>query len=199
MTDERKVDASDDDIAVVCRNLTDDRSSTGYDRWFIADLLSALHARALAAEKERDEATFAMTAAMQRVSYLETSKLGFVEALDACNRGLELWKDKPYNAKWWKRIDGTPIPNNLLCCIAEILGQTANADRSQRDAAVAELAQVKAGNESLRDAAKSGLRAMATSEAVIDEINSRTPIGWAPNDTDDNGDDLLSGYDEKPW
>ena len=62
-----------------------------------ADLIDALEEQrdhlssALAqAVKERDEARAAMNAALQRVSYLSTSKLGFVEALDACQRGLEL-------------------------------------------------------------------------------------------------------------
>jgi hypothetical protein len=34
------------------------------------------------------------------------------------------------DAAWWRRIDGTPIPNDLLVCIAEIFGQTANANRA---------------------------------------------------------------------
>ena len=96
------------------------------------------------------EAEIISTAALQRSSYLANTKLGFVEALDACQRGLALWRDKPHNFKWWNRIDGTPIPNDLLVCIAEILQHTANADRVQRDAVLAELAQVKAENEKLR-------------------------------------------------
>ena len=76
------------------------------------------------------EAEIISTAALQRSTYLANTKLGFVEALDACQRGLTLWRDKPHNFKWWNRIDGTPIPNDLLVCIAEILGQTANADRA---------------------------------------------------------------------
>ena len=34
-------------------------------------------------------------------------------------KGLEDWKSKGWNKKWWKRIDGTPIPNDLIVCIAE--------------------------------------------------------------------------------
>jgi hypothetical protein len=71
------------------------------------------------------------------------TKLGFVEALDACQRGLALWRDKPHNFKWWNRIDGTPIPNDLLVCIAEILQQTANADRVNLTTANAEIAQMR--------------------------------------------------------
>ena len=54
------------------------------------NLVSAIASALAQAVKERDEARAAMNAALQRVSYLSTSKLGFVEALDACQRGLEL-------------------------------------------------------------------------------------------------------------
>ena len=148
MTDERKVDVSADD------DLFDDQiadaiweaASNGEGRITAVSLRRELTLLGLQiiskayhdsvssardeAVRERDEARVAMNAALQRVSYLSTSKLGFVEALDACQRGLELWRDKPYNAKWWRRIDGTPIPNDMLVCIAEIFGQTANADRA---------------------------------------------------------------------
>lgn len=43
----------------------------------------------------------------------------FVQAMDAVERGLRVWREKPHNAKWWRRIDGTPIPNDLCVCIAE--------------------------------------------------------------------------------
>ena len=147
MTDVGKIDTSREAVAKRLERL-ESLAERGWIDGDVVDLVSALSAergqlsaRLAACERERDEARVAMNAALQRVSYLSTSKLGFVEALDACQRGLELWRDKPYNAKWWRRIDGTPIPNDLLCNIAEILGQTANADRAQRDAALAELAQ----------------------------------------------------------
>jgi hypothetical protein len=41
------------------------------------------------------------------------------EAIETAQRGLERWKAKPHNAKWWRRIDGTPIPNDLIVNIAE--------------------------------------------------------------------------------
>lgn len=33
-------------------------------------------------------------------------------------RGFDVWKDKEHNAKWFRKIDGTPIPNDLVVCIA---------------------------------------------------------------------------------
>jgi hypothetical protein len=50
-------------------------------------------------------------------------RLDFVEALTIVKSGLERWKLKPHNAKWWKIIDGTPIPNDLCVNIAEVLAE----------------------------------------------------------------------------
>lgn len=47
----------------------------------------------------------------------------FVDYLQRVQVGIDAWKNKPHNAKWWKRIDGTPIPNDLAVCIAEALGR----------------------------------------------------------------------------
>ena len=93
------------------------------------------------AERERGEANTA---------YLEKTKLNFVEALEACMRGFEIWCSKPHSAKWWQRIDGTPIPNDLLVNIAEIVAQRANADRAERDVALAELAKLRAEASAIR-------------------------------------------------
>ena len=124
------------------------------DARFDARLMEALSAalseargKAAEAERERDEANLAFQASMQRTAYLEKTRLNFVEALEACKRGLETWSSKPHNAKWWRRIDGTPIPNDLLVNIAEIIAQTANADRAERDAALSELAKLRAEAE----------------------------------------------------
>ena len=43
----------------------------------------------------------------------------FVTTLDTAQRGFNAWAAKPHNAKWVKMIDGTPIPNDLVVCIAE--------------------------------------------------------------------------------
>ena len=51
----------------------------------------------------------------------EPRKLGlsFCQAMDIAEDGLRRWRDKDHNAKWWRKIDGTPIPNDLLVNIAE--------------------------------------------------------------------------------
>jgi hypothetical protein len=54
MIDKPEVDCSPEAVARVCRNLTDDRNGTGYERWFIAELLGALSSALAQAEKERD-------------------------------------------------------------------------------------------------------------------------------------------------
>ena len=41
------------------------------------------------------------------------------DAMKIATEGLETWRAKPHNAKWWRRIDGTPIPNDLPIVIAE--------------------------------------------------------------------------------
>jgi hypothetical protein len=47
--------------------------------------------------------------------------IGFMEAMNMVERGFDTWKDKPHNAKWYNRIDGTPIPNDLKVNIAEAI------------------------------------------------------------------------------
>ena len=129
MTDLKAIDISPEAVGAV---LDDMRS--GQNELDAMGLISALSAARDEAERERDEANFAFQASMQRTAYLEKTKLNFVEALEACMRGFEIWCSKPHSAKWWQRIDGTPIPNDLLVNIAEIVAQTANADRAERDA-----------------------------------------------------------------
>lgn len=48
----------------------------------------------------------------------EPDGFDFQEALRRCDAGLEAWRSKPNNKKWWRKIDGTPIPNDLLVNIA---------------------------------------------------------------------------------
>ena len=47
------------------------------------------------------------------------AQMTFFRAMGLAERGFENWKAKEHNAKWFKRIDGTPIPNDLLVNIAE--------------------------------------------------------------------------------
>jgi hypothetical protein len=37
---------------------------------------------------------------------------------DIAQRGFDKWKAKEHNKKWFRLIDGTPIPNDLVVCIA---------------------------------------------------------------------------------
>ena len=47
--------------------------------------------------------------------------VGFMEAMDVVEAGFNTWKGKAHNAKWWRHIDGTPIPNDLMVNIAEAI------------------------------------------------------------------------------
>lgn len=42
----------------------------------------------------------------------------FVEAMSAAETGFATWACKPHNNKWARHLEGTPIPNDLLVCIA---------------------------------------------------------------------------------
>lgn len=39
--------------------------------------------------------------------------------IDVAQAGFEAWKAKPHNARWFRKIDGTPIPNDLTICIGQ--------------------------------------------------------------------------------
>lgn len=39
-------------------------------------------------------------------------------AMEIAQDGYDTWAAKPHNRKWVKRIEGTPIPNDLVVCIA---------------------------------------------------------------------------------
>jgi hypothetical protein len=60
---------------------------------------------------------------------LEDARWGYAEIATLAEEGLFIWRSKPHNAKWWSRIDGTPIPNDLVSCIAECIA-TALAGRA---------------------------------------------------------------------
>jgi hypothetical protein len=52
----------------------------------------------------------------------------------AARRGLFKWREKPHNEKWWKKIDGTPIPNDLIVCVAgEIVAFGRSATARERE------------------------------------------------------------------
>ena len=47
------------------------------------------------------------------------SDLSFVNALGIAKDGYASWANKNHNKKWVRKIDGTPIPNDLLVDIAK--------------------------------------------------------------------------------
>lgn len=57
----------------------------------------------------------------------------FNEAMSACETGFATWASKPHNRKWAARLDGTPIPNDLLVCIATEFVRRTAAETPQPD------------------------------------------------------------------
>lgn len=57
-------------------------------------------------------------------------------ALDMAQAGFDAWAAKPHNRKWVRRIDGTPIKNDLLVNIADAIvaamPETAMEERQAR-------------------------------------------------------------------
>src|SRR5258708_15624819 len=41
------------------------------------------------------------------------------KAMDLARKGFIVWSAKSHNAKWVRKIEGTPIANDLIVCIAE--------------------------------------------------------------------------------
>ena len=54
--------------------------------------------------------------------------------------GFETWKAKPHNARWFRKIDGTPIPNDLTICIGEAFAAALSAERRAKVEAESEAA-----------------------------------------------------------
>ena len=59
---------------------------------------------------------------------MRQSLITFQRALELAERGFQIWKDKPWNKKWFKRIDGTPIPGDLKVNIAIAIMEGLPAD-----------------------------------------------------------------------
>lgn len=57
--------------------------------------------------------------AQQSPAVAVPEKIGFSDSFKICEIGFTNWRLKDHNKKWFKKIDGTPIHNDLLCCIAE--------------------------------------------------------------------------------
>ena len=57
---------------------------------------------------------------------------GMERAAKLVPTGYTFWAQKPHNAKWARKIDGTPIPNDLPVCIQEIIRAEAAAIRAAK-------------------------------------------------------------------
>lgn len=67
----------------------------------------------------RDTCTRAEAAEAKLAQYEAQEPVGFTEALEIIKSAFDAWSSKPHNQKWFKRIDGTPITNDLTVTIAE--------------------------------------------------------------------------------
>ena len=47
--------------------------------------------------------------------------MNFMEAMKLAETGFDTWASMQHNRKWFNRIDGTPIKNDLLVNIAEAI------------------------------------------------------------------------------
>lgn len=60
----------------------------------------------------------------------------FGRAIELAERGFQKWAEKDHNRKWVRRIDGTPIPNdlkvNIALAIMDGLRETLPDERQQR-------------------------------------------------------------------
>lgn len=62
--------------------------------------------------------------AVERAETAEAA-LQFVNILNLAHEGYEVWAAKPHNKKWHKKIDSTPIKNDLPVIIAEHIARKA--------------------------------------------------------------------------
>lgn len=53
----------------------------------------------------------------------------FVEAMALVEEGFNNWKNKEHNKKWFKKIEGTPIPNDLMVNIASAISNNDPANK----------------------------------------------------------------------
>lgn len=65
------------------------------------------------------------------------------DAIGIAQAGFEQWAAKPHNKKWFRRIDGTPIPNDLPVCIAMAFIETLSPAPDLPAAAMREAGEVK--------------------------------------------------------
>lgn len=49
----------------------------------------------------------------------EVERLALGPWIDTARRGFRRWAEKPHNRRWFRKIDGTPIPNDLPIVVGE--------------------------------------------------------------------------------
>ncbi len=76
--------------------------------------------------------------------------MNWSDALALAEKGFDAWAAKPHNRKWFRKIDGTPIKNDLLVNIATAFAEALIAAPAN-PAPIAELEPVVALIDELRD------------------------------------------------
>ena len=76
--------------------------------------------------------------------------MNWANALAIAEKGFDAWAAKPHNRKWFRKIDGTPIKNDLLVNIATAFAEALIAAPAN-PAPIAELEPVVALIDELRD------------------------------------------------
>lgn len=118
----------------------------------MTDLIKQLTGRARFCRDRGEEKTPGLLEeAAAQLAEAQAAQAGVVrEACEAVSAGYAAWAAKPHNAKWVRRIDGTPIPNDLLVCIQTAIRALADPTgvkllaelRAERDALAADGAGV---------------------------------------------------------
>ena len=55
--------------------------------------------------------------------------MNWSDALALAEKGFDAWAAKPHNRKWFRKIDGTPIKNDLLVNIATAVCRSRSSQR----------------------------------------------------------------------
>lgn len=126
LTDDERAAA----VAILYRMIDDAINSAIPEPWDVADRLAGMGLDALLAASWRPaphpDAISAAEARGRREGIEEAAKdraIGYSEAMRIVEAGYQAWAEKPHNARWSRRIAGTPIPNDLKVNIAETLAR----------------------------------------------------------------------------
>ena len=95
-------------------------------------------------------------------------------------RGYDEWAAKPHNAKWVRKIDGTPIANDIVCCIFNHLSAALSVQPAAAlQTAIYRLCLIEA-SPNLKEGEKSLLREWITE---LRAAAPSTPEGWQSIDS----------------